>query len=140
MNPTVSGLFLVAHGLVTAAIGAGSVANGPGVPNPPWLGWWPAALGRSWLLDALRLGPAWAALGGFVWLLAGMLLVTAGAALLGLPIPPGLVRTLALAGAASSLVALALYLHSYYALGIALNVAILLVVPSQRGGPLAVPA
>jgi hypothetical protein len=124
MNPMVGSAFLVAHGLVTAAIGAGSLAGGPGVPNPAWLNWWPAPLGRSWLLDALPLGAPGVALGGGLWVAGGVMLIAAGAGVLGLPGLHGAWQTLALVGACLSLVALALYLHPYYALGIALNVAI----------------
>ena len=136
MNWALNGAFLVAHGLVTVAIGAGSLANGPGVPNPTWLGWWPAPLGRSWLLDALPFASGGgAALGAALWMVAGAGLVTAGAGALGVPGLPGLQgswQQLAGVGAGLSLAALALYLHPYYALGVLLNAAIAITLFGQN--------
>ncbi len=113
------GLLLLAHGLITVGISAGSFAGGEGVPNPAWLSWWPRALGQSWL--PARFG----VLGGLLWLAGGLLLIAAGLGLFGIVIPATWWRGLAIGGAAISLVALLLYAHPYYLLGIALNVGIL---------------
>jgi hypothetical protein len=119
------GILIVLHGLVTAAIGAGTLANGPGVPNPPWLGWWPTALGRSWLVDALPGGAAVPALGGALWIAAGLAVAGAGLGWLGAPLLRDEWATAAALGAGLGLAALALYFHPYYALGTLLNLALL---------------
>jgi hypothetical protein len=117
--------FLVVHGLITAAIGVGSLAGGPGAANPAWLSWWPTALGRSWLLDALPLGAGAARLGGALWIVAGLGLIAAGLGLFGTPLLHAGWPALALAGAALGLAALVLYFHPFYVLAVLLNAAIL---------------
>ncbi len=120
------GLILLVHGLITVAIATGSFARGPGVPNPGWLSWWPSALGRSWLLDGLGLeSTAAATAGALLWLVGGLALVAAGLGVFGLLVPVAWWRGLAIGGAVVSLLALLLYLHPYYVLGIGINAAIL---------------
>ena len=133
--------FLVLHGLITTAIGFGGAATpaGPGMPNPGWLSWWPAPLGRSWLLDALHLGAGAAVAGGLLWIAAGLILVAAGLGLFGVPVLHGALQMLALTGAGLGLLALALYFHPYYVLGTLINLAILVLVsgalrPAQQLG------
>jgi hypothetical protein len=74
MPHAVVGVVLVAHGLITTMIGFGSMTspNTAAMPAPSWLGWWPGTFGRSWLLDAMNVGSGPAALGGLVWLAAGL--------------------------------------------------------------------
>jgi hypothetical protein len=119
--------FLVVHGLITAAIGAGAVADPakPGLANAAWLGWWPTALGRSWLLDGLHLGPGAGVAGGLLWLAAGLALMAAGLGRFGVPGLHGSWQMLALGGAALGLLALAVYFHPIYVLATLINVAIL---------------
>jgi hypothetical protein len=95
------------------------------VANPPWLGWWPTALGRSWLVDALPAGAAGAALGGSLWIAAGVVLAGAGLGWLGVPLLRGEWQTAAALAAGLGLMALALYFHPYYALGALLDLALL---------------
>jgi hypothetical protein len=85
MPHAVVGLILVAHGLITTMIGFGSVTspNAAAMPVPSWFNWWPGPFGRSWLFDALNLGPGLAAVGGLIWLVAGLTLIGAGLGWLG---------------------------------------------------------
>jgi len=119
---------LVIHGLIVAAQSAGSFGSGGGVQNPSWVSWWPTALGDSWLLSWLGLERsvvAW--LGGLLWLAGGLLLVAAGLGVVDVVVPHSAWRSLALGGAAVSLVMLLVYLHPLMTLGILLDVAILVV-------------
>lgn len=123
------GLFLIAHGIITTAISSGSFKGGAGIANPAWLGWWPSALGQSWLLARLGVENSVASTaGGVLWLLGGLALVAAGLSVLGVVVPVEWWRGLAVGGAVISLLALLLYLHPFYVLGIALNVAILMAI------------
>jgi hypothetical protein len=110
MPHAVVGIVLVAHGLITTMIGFGSMANPPSatMPTPSWLAWWPGTLGRSWVLDGLNVGSGPAALGGLVWLAAGLALIGAGVGWLGVSVASDQWQSLALIGAALGLVALAL--------------------------------
>jgi hypothetical protein len=117
---------LVAHGLITTAIGFGAVTNpsGPAMVLPTWFAWWPGPFGRSWLFEALSLGTGASLVGGFIWLIAGLLLVAGGLGWFGLSILEGMRAQLLLAGAGLSLVALALYFHPLYLVALAIDMAI----------------
>jgi hypothetical protein len=120
------GIVLVAHGLITAMIGFGSM-SGPTaatMPTPSWLGWWPGTLGRSWAFDALNLGSGPAVIGGLLWLAAGLALVGAGLGWLGVPAVSSQWQMLALVGAVLGLAALALYFHPFYFVAIVIDVVI----------------
>jgi hypothetical protein len=131
--------FLVAHGLITTAIGSGTItgADKPGVPGTSWTVW-PTALGRSWVIDGLQLGTGASVAGGVLWGAAGLALLGAGFGLFGVPGLRAIWQPLAVAGGGVSLAALALYFHPIYAIGIAINLAILATQAGTRG-PLAVP-
>jgi hypothetical protein len=98
------------------------------MPTPFWLAWWPGTLGRSWVLDGLNVGSGPAALGGLVWLAAGLALVGAGLGWLGVSVASDHWQSLALIGAALGLVALALYFHPFYLVAIVIDVVILALV------------
>lgn len=121
----VSGV-LVAHGLINTAIGFGAVTNpnGPAVALPSWFAWWPGPFGRSWLFEALSLGTGASLVGGFIWLIAGLLLVAGGLGWFGLGTLEGMRAQLLIAGAGVSLVALALYFHPLYLVALAIDIAI----------------
>ena len=120
-------VLLVAHGFIVANQSSSSFNPIGGVKNPSWLYWWPSNLGQSWLLSPLGLerSPV-ARAGGFLWLVAGIALVAAGLGALGLIVPQGWWRGLALSGAAISLVMLAIYLHPLYGIGVSASVVLLL--------------
>jgi hypothetical protein len=116
--------FLVMHGLITVAIGAGGFADGPGLANPGWLRWWPTELGRSWVLDGLHMGPGGAVLGAALWATAGAAFVGAGLGALGMPGARDVWQPLALGAGALSLVAIGAYFHPWYAVGFSINAAV----------------
>jgi hypothetical protein len=119
-------VLLIVHGLIVAAQSSGSFSPTGGVPNPAWLTWWPTNLGQSWLLSMLGIERTpLARAGGLVWLVAGMALIGAGLGALGFIVPPAWWRGLALAGAVSSLVMLAAYLHPFFGIGIAASLRLL---------------
>jgi len=118
---------LTGHGLIVAAQSMSSFGLEKSHPaNPSWLKWWPADLGRSWLLNALKLGGTGVekALGG-LWLAAGLCIVAAALGSLGFIIPQEAWLTLALLGTAGALLMLLLYLHPFYIIGFLLDIAIL---------------
>jgi hypothetical protein len=119
---------LVGHGLITSMIGFGAVTNpnAPAITLPAWFSWWPGPFGRSWFIEALNLGTAAQLVGGFIWLVAGLLVVAGGLGWFGLGLFEGNRFLLLVAGAALGLVALALYFHPIYLVAVALNVAIVL--------------
>ena len=136
---TLVGAFLVAHGLITTAIGFGSVTNPDGAPiaMPAWFGWWPGPFGRSWLFQALDLGSGVAVVGGLLWLAAGVALVIGGLGWIGLPaladlkVPLlitgaslGLYALRCMSGASLGLVALALYFHPFYLVAVLIDLAL----------------
>jgi hypothetical protein len=128
----VLGVLFFVHGLITTGIGVGGVADGgrrawadPGLPNAPWLSWWPMNLGRSWLIDASPLGPSGYALGGLIWLASGVAFAGAGLGLFGVPGLRGLWQPLALAGGACGLTAVVLFFHPWYVLALLINLAVL---------------
>jgi hypothetical protein len=88
------------------------------IPNPEWLRWWPTQIGQSWIP-----GLGWP--GALIWLVAGLLLLGAGLGFFGFLIPVGWWIPLAITGAIIGLVALVLYFHPYYIVGVLLNAGIL---------------
>lgn len=127
-------VLLVIHGLIVAAQSPSSFNPGAGIPNPTWLNAWPAALGQSWLLSSLGIERSLIARsGGIVWLAAGILLVAAGLGALGVFVPTALWRSFALAGAAISLGMLVVYLHPFFIIGMATDLAILAALWSAKG-------
>lgn len=116
---TLLGVVLIAHGLITVAISAGSFAPSTRIPNPAWLNWWAPELGQSWLLP--RIG--W--VGGLLWLVAGLLLLGAGLAFFGFLLPNAWWPPAAIAGAGIALVTLVIFFHPYYVLAVGLNLYIL---------------
>jgi hypothetical protein len=135
MPHAVVATFLVAHGLITTAIGFGSITN----PNPAamampsWMAWWPGPFGRSWLLETLNVGSGPAVLGGLVWLVAGLALVAGGLGWFGVSALHDLRITLLVGGAALSLVALALYFHPFYLIAVGINLAIIVLLWARLG-------
>ena len=123
---TLVGAFLVAHGLITTAIGFGSMTNPDGAPMamPAWFGWWPGPFGRSWLFQALDLGSGVAVVGGLLWLAAGVALVIGGLGWIGLPALADLKVPLLITGASLGLVALALYFHPFYLVAVLIDLAL----------------
>jgi hypothetical protein len=117
---------LVGHGLITSMIGFVAVTspNAPAVTLPSWFAWWPGPFGRSWLVEALSLNTGASVLGGFIWLVGGLLIIAGGLGWLGLGLFEGSRVTLLVAGAALGLVALALYFHPIYVVAVAINIAI----------------
>ena len=63
--------------------------------------------------------------GGVIWLAAGLLLLGAGLGFFGFLVPVAWWIPLTIAGACLGLVALILYFHPYYLLGVLLNVGFL---------------
>lgn len=123
------GGFLVVHGLITTMIGFGGITN----PNStaisvPGFAWWPGPLGRSWLIDGLRLGSGAAIVGSLVWLVAGLALIGAGLGWLGVPVFRDQWPLLAVVGGLTGLAALAVYFHPVYLIAVAINVALVALV------------
>jgi hypothetical protein len=119
---------LIVHGLITAAQARGCFSPGGSAPNPSWVSWWPVPMGQSWLFARLGLGGSLAgAVPGTLWLMAGACLLAAGFGLLGFVVPTTWRRVLAGVGAALSLVLFVPYAHPLYAIGIAANAAVLVV-------------
>src|SRR5919204_2142069 len=106
------GILLVVHGLITVAVGAGSVSNPSGV-TAPGTSWYPIALGQSWVLQGDL-----AKLGGGLWVVAGIGLLATAASVFGIVLPTGIWPTLGLFSAVAGLLALALFFHPYYAVAI----------------------
>jgi hypothetical protein len=111
------GLFLVAHGLIHAAIW---VTPKPTDPKAP-----PFDASRSWLLNALGVGESGARALRVVLALAA----TAGFAAAGLAVlfGAGWWRPLAVVSAAVSLVLMLVYFNSWLLLGVAIDVGIIAV-------------
>ncbi len=122
-------LLLVAHGLITAGFSMGCFKPSAPIANPTWLRSWPTGMGQSWLLA--RLG--WeqspiTILFGLLFLAAGAALIGAGLGMLGFVVPAALAPNLMLAGAGLCFLMLVVYLHPFYLVGIATNVAALALV------------
>jgi len=121
-------VLLILHGLITAAQSSGSFNPTGGISNPSWVAWWPTALGQSWLLSRLGLEKSFlGTLAGVLWLASAAAMIAAALGLLGIVVPTLWWRPLAAAGALSSLLLLVLYAHPLYGLGIAADLAILVV-------------
>lgn len=116
------GVLIAVHGLITLAIG-GVAASGAPTPSEmsrlPGAGWYPVPLGESWLLR----GEA-SQVGGVIWVVAGIGLLLTAAAVFGLVLP-GAWRQVGLISAVLGLAGLALFFHTYYVIGIAMNLAII---------------
>ena len=127
MVQTVLGGFLVVHGLITTMIGVVGVASprAPALAMPSWLSWWPGPFGRSWLFEALNLGSGVAVAGGLLWLAAGIALVIGGLGWIGVPALTDLKVPLLVTGASLGLVALVLYFHPFYLIGLLINLAVI---------------
>jgi hypothetical protein len=122
----VIGAMLIAHGVITSAIGFGTVSN-PGAPAmamPGFMSWWPGPFGRSWLFDTVGLGSSAAVVGGAVWLLSGLALVAGGLGWLGVGGVLDLRYALLVAGAGLGLLAVLLYFHPFYLVAVLINLAI----------------
>jgi hypothetical protein len=126
MSHALVAAILVGHGFITSMIGFGAVTspNAPAMALPSWFAWWPGPFGRSWAFDALSLGGGAQVVGGFVWLIAGLLIIAGGLGWFGFSLFEGSRVTLLVAGAALSLVALALYFHPIYLAAVVINIAI----------------
>lgn len=120
------GGILVAHGLITSAIGFGAVTNpsAPAMSLPAWFSWWPGPFGRSWLFEGLGLGSGVAVIGGVVWLVSGLALIAGGLGWLGVGALSELREALLVGGAALGVLAIALYFHPIYVVALLINVAI----------------
>ncbi|HKY51046.1 MAG TPA: hypothetical protein VJP45_07305 [Candidatus Limnocylindria bacterium] len=118
---TVLAILIGIHGLITAAIGAGTMSGAPTTPDMgklPGVAWYPVPLGESWLL---RGGVA--QFGGALWIAAGIGLVLTAASVSGL-VMPGAWRQIGLVSGTLGLIGLALFFHPYYVLAIAADLAI----------------
>ena len=120
-------ILIMLHGLIVAAQSSVSFKPLGGTPNPTWMKWFPLNLGQSWLLAVLK---AENSVGGkalgVLWLAAGLTLLLAGFGLLHFLIPFAWWKTLALVGAALSLLLLGLYFHPLYLVGVAASLLLLL--------------
>jgi hypothetical protein len=126
MSHAIVAAVLVGHGFITTMIGIVAVMtpNAPALALPSWFAWWPGPFGRSWLFEALSLGTPASVIGGLVWLSGGLLIIAGGLGWFGFGPFEGSRVTLLVAGAALSLVALALYFHPIYLVAVAINIAV----------------
>lgn len=120
---TLVGVLIVVHALITFGSAQGALAAPPPAPGTgslPGAGWFPFALGQSWLFEgsAVRIG-------GVIWLAAAVGLIATAAAVFGFVLPTSAWRGLALASSVTALVALVTFFHPYYLIGILANVALL---------------
>lgn len=132
-------ILLILHGLIVAGQSAGSF--GPSIPNevqnPSFVKWWPINMGRSWLFSWLGLDKTLIVyrVTGLLWLAGGVALIAAGLGVLGFIVPPEWWRDLAIAGAAISLLMLALYFHPLTIIGTASSLAVLIALLWARWPP-----
>jgi hypothetical protein len=132
-------VLLILHGLIVAGQSAGSF--GSTIPNelqnPSFMSWWPINLGRSWVFSLLGLQRTLMVyrIGGMLWLVAGLALVSAGLGVLGFIIPVDWWRDLAIIGGAISLFMLAVYFHPMMIIGTASSLAVLVVLVWLRWLP-----
>ncbi len=120
------GILLVIHGLIVAAQSSASFKPSAGAANPAWMNWWPVNLGQSWLLVPSASENIIISRGlGTFWLAAGLALIAAGLAVLGIIIPIEWWRNFALAGAALSILLLVVYFHPFFIIGFGADVILL---------------
>jgi hypothetical protein len=115
-------ILLALHGLITLAIGGAAVSGAPTPPEMgklPGAGWYPVALGDSWLLH----GGA-AQIGGVLWILAGIGLLLTAASVFGF-VMPGAWRQVGLISGALGLAGVVLFFHPYYAVAVVANLALI---------------
>ncbi|HEX2883016.1 MAG TPA: hypothetical protein VHQ42_00435 [Candidatus Limnocylindria bacterium] len=126
MSHALVAVILIGHGLITSMIGFVAVTspNAPAMALPSWFGWWPGPFGRSWLFEALSFGTAASVIGGFIWLVGGLLIIAGGLGWFGFGPFEGSRVPLLVAGAAVSLLALTVYFHPIYLVAVAINIAI----------------
>jgi hypothetical protein len=120
--PVFVGVLIALHGLITLAIGGAAVGGAPtpaGMSRLPGAGWYPVALGDSWLLRG-----AAAQMGGVLWVLAGIGLLLTAASVFGLIIP-GAWRQAGLISGALGLAGIALFFHPYFVVAIAADLALI---------------
>lgn len=127
MSQALIGGFLVAHGLITTAIGFGAATNpaAPPMALPAWFAWWPGPFGRSWLFEAIGAPTGVAMLGGLLWLVAGLALIAGGMGWFGIGVLADFKYPLLVGGASLGLIALALYFHPIYAAAVLINIAVI---------------
>ena len=119
-------IFLVAHGLVTMSLATVPVPTARTLRTPYFPAWWREDVDGAWPISRLGLKPSLVRTAGWaLWLTALILFAAAGMGLLGLPGLSGLWQPLAAIAAVLSLLLLLLYWHSWLALGVLLNVGIL---------------
>jgi len=119
----VFGILIAIHGLITLAIGSVAVGGAPTPPEMsrlPGAAWYPVPLGDSWLLQG-----TFTRIGGVLWVVAGLGLVATAASILGIVIPTSAWRPIGLVSASAGLVAVVVFFHPYYAIAIAVDVAII---------------
>jgi len=127
MLHTLWSLLIAVHGVISVMISAGSTNPTGGTANPSWLSWWPTRLGQPWLLVQLGIaGRVPTLLVVLIGVAGGAALVLAGLGNLGVLVPQTAVRTLMGVGAAASLAVLVVFLHPFYAIGILLNICVLI--------------
>jgi hypothetical protein len=117
------GVLVVIHGLITLAISSTALSGAPAGPqfaSLPGAGWYPVALGDSWLLrgDLARIG-------GVLWLVAGVGMLATAASIFGIVVPTAMWRALGLASASVGLVAIVLFFHPYYTIAVVVNLALI---------------
>jgi hypothetical protein len=116
------GILLALHGLITLAIGGaavGGAATPPEMSKLPGAGWYPVALGDSWLLH----GGA-AQMGGVLWVLAGLGLLVTALSVFGF-VMPGAWREAGLISGALGLAGIVLFFHPYYVVAVVANLALI---------------
>lgn len=116
-------ILIALHGLVTLAIGAGTLSGGPPSPDMsrlPGAAWYPIPLGQSWLLrDSMS------QLGGALWIVAGVGLLATAAAFFGIFLGTSVWRIMGLGSALIGVTAIAMFFHPYYVIALLTNLAII---------------
>lgn len=112
--------FLVAHALIHVSYLTPAPPRTAGGPE------WPFEMARSWLVVGAGVEPALVRGVGSLLVVATMaLLVAAALATIGWLVPAGAWPALVVAGAAASLVTLALFFHPWIVLGLAIDAVLL---------------
>jgi hypothetical protein len=124
--PMILGGLLVAHGLITTMIGVAALTNpiAPALALPGWFIGWPGPFGRSWLFESLNLGSGISVVGGLLWVGAGVALIAGGLGWLGIGGVREVWQTIAFIGGAVGLLALGLYFHPLYLIGLVIDIAV----------------